>query len=95
MRHLKPDLKCGHIGKRSRIAPGVDSGQRWRTHVRNKFPVGRREIENGEIAMLMPHGRAECELQIDQIVAERPAKEGRLLRSGTECDSRIRKSRAR
>ena len=66
MRHLQPDLKCVHIGQGTRIAPGVDGGELLRADVRNNFAVGEREIENGKIAMLMPHGRAQAELHVNQ-----------------------------
>ena len=48
-----------------RIAPGVDGGELWRTDIGDDFAVGHREIENGKIAMLMPHRRAQRQLHID------------------------------
>src|ERR1041385_1228456 len=65
MRHLQPNLKRGHVGISVRIAPDVDLHQRGRACVRNPRAVGRGKIENGKVAMLMAHGCAERELQVD------------------------------
>ena len=66
VRHLQPDLSGRHIGKGLGIARLIDPGDRRRISGRNDLPVGEREIQDREVAMLMAHRRAEGELSIDQ-----------------------------
>ena len=64
--HLQPNLERAHIGKGMGIAPDVNFGECVCARVRNPRAVRRGKIENGEIAMLVPHGRAERKLQVNR-----------------------------
>src|SRR6266513_3801261 len=66
MRHLQPDLERVHVGQTPGIAPGVDLCKRSQTRVWNPPAICRREIENGKVAMLMAHRRAERKLHINR-----------------------------
>ena len=66
MGHLQPNLESRHVGQSTSIAPGVDRLQSRSAGIRQPRSVGRREIENGKITMLMPHGRPQPELEIDE-----------------------------
>src|SRR6266404_1329379 len=66
MRHLQPNLKRSYVRITSRLAPGIQLCQRVWAGIRNPGAVGRWKIENGEVAMLMAHGRAEPELHINR-----------------------------
>jgi hypothetical protein len=66
MRHLQPDLKRGDVGQSVRVAPRVDGRNRICARIRNPLAICGREIEDGQIAMLMSHGRTERELNVNQ-----------------------------
>src|SRR5581483_9230749 len=51
---------------RARVAPEINLLERIRASVRDPRASRRRKIENGKITMLMTHGRAECELQVNR-----------------------------
>src|SRR6266404_1740266 len=66
MRHLQPNLKRGHVGITTRVAPGIQLCKHVWAGVRNPGAVCRWKIEDGEVAMLMAHGRAERELRVNR-----------------------------
>ena len=66
VRHLQPDLRGGDVRHRDGVARGVNFGDRSCAGIGNPLAIGGREIGDGKIAMLMAHGRAKRELQIDE-----------------------------
>src|SRR5438876_12288057 len=66
MRHLQPDLERVHVGQTPGIAPRVDLCKRSQTRAWNPPAICPREIENGKVAMLMAHCRAERKLHINR-----------------------------
>ncbi len=66
MRHLQPDLRGGDVRHRDGVARGVNFGDCGCAGVGNPLAISGREIGDGKIAMLMAHGRAKRELQIDE-----------------------------
>ena len=88
MRQLQPDLCRRNIGQSLRVAGLIDPGDGRGIGRRENLPVGERKIENRKIAMLMPHGRAERELSVNQsdhgsarIASERAGTVARLCAS--------------
>src|SRR5688572_6747349 len=65
MGHLQPNVRRGYVRKSTCLAPGVYLSQLRRGGVGNDRPVGSREIEDRKVTVLMPHGRAETELEVD------------------------------
>ena len=66
VRQLQPDLNCIHIRKSACVTPGIDLCQRRRARVRNPRAIRGRKIEDRQIFVLMAHGRAKRQLQVDR-----------------------------
>src|SRR5262249_14977963 len=55
-----------HIRKRLSVTGSIDLGNRGRVSSWNDLTIGEREICDGQIAVLVPHGRAQPELTINK-----------------------------